>query len=199
MPLTDTACKQAKPTGKTSRMFDGGGLYLEVSPAGGKWWRLKYRFDHKEKRLSLGVYPDVSLKDARERRDEARKQLANGIDPDDNRKALKASRAEQVANTFEVLAREWYEKHKAGWAPTYSKPLMSLFERDIFPWIGSRPVAEVQPPDLLAVLRRIENRRALETAHRARSNCGQVFRYAIVTGRAERDPLPICAAPSRRP
>lgn len=188
MALTDTACKQAKPTGKTCRMFDGGGLYLEVSPAGGKWWRLKYRFDHKEKRLSLGTYPDVSLRDARERRDEARKLLANVIDPGDNRKALKASRAEQVANTFEVLAREWYEKHKATWSPSYSKPLMSLFERDIFPWLGSRPVAEVQPPELLAVLRRIENRRALETAHRARSNCGQVFRYAIATGRAERDP-----------
>lgn len=188
MPLTDTACKQAKPTGKTCRMFDGGGMYLEISPAGGKWWRLKYRFDHREKRLSLGTYPAVSLKDARARRDEARKLLANDIDPGDNRRALKASRAEQAANTFEVLAREWYEKHEAGWSPTYSKPLMSLFERDIFPWIGSRPVAEIQPPELLAVLRRIESRRALETAHRARSNCGQVFRYAIATGRAERDP-----------
>jgi hypothetical protein len=109
MALTDTACKQAKPTGKTFRLFDAGGLYLEVAPSGGRWWRLKYRFDHKEKRLSLGTYPDVGLKNARNRRDDARKLLASGVDPGANRKALKASRADRVANTFEVLAREWYE------------------------------------------------------------------------------------------
>jgi integrase len=188
MALTDTACKQAKPTGKTVRLFDGGGLYLEVSPSGGRWWRLKYRFDHKEKRLSLGTYPDVGLKDARNRRDDARKLLASGVDPGANRKALKASRVDRVANTFEVLAREWYEKHLSGWAPSYSTLLLRLFERDIFPWIGSRPIAEIAAPELLAVLRRIESRQALETAHRARGNCGQVFRYAIATGRAERDP-----------
>ena len=176
----DAACKQAKPTGKTVRLFDGGGLYLEVSPSGGRWWRLKYRFDHKEKRLSLGTYPDVGLKNARNRRDDARKLLASGVDPGANRKALKASRVDRVANT--------YEKHLPSWAPSYSTLLLRLFERDIFPWIGSRPIADITAPELLAVLRRIESRQALETAHRARGNCGQVFRYAIATGRAERDP-----------
>jgi hypothetical protein len=129
MALTDTACKQAKPTGKTFRLFDGGGLYLEVSPSGGRWWRLKYRFDHKEKRLSLGTYPDIGLKDARNRRDDARKLLASGADPGANRKALKASRADRVANTFEVLAREWYEKHLSGWAPYASSRLRDLLPK----------------------------------------------------------------------
>lgn len=188
MALTDAQCKQAKPTGKTFRLFDGGGLYLEVSPSGGRWWRLKYRFDKKEKRVSLGIYPETSLKDARGRRDDARKLLADGVDPGVNRKAVKASRADRAANTFEVLTREWYGKHLSGWAPTYSKPLLRLFERDVFPYLGSRPVAEITAPELLAVLRRIESRHALETAHRTRGNCGQVFRYAIATGRAERDP-----------
>jgi Arm DNA-binding domain len=188
MPLMDTAIRNAKPGEKPLRLFDGGGLYLEVSPAGGKWWRLKYRYEGKEKRLSLGIYPDVSLKGARDRRDASRKLLADGIDPSAYRKAGKAARNERAANSFEVLAREWFAKYSATWAASHGDRVIRRFERDIFPWIGGRPIAEVTAPELLAVIRRIENRGALETAHRALGNCGQVFRYAVATGKAARDP-----------
>ena len=188
MPLTDTAIRNAKPGEKPVKLFDERGLYLEISPTGGKWWRLKYRFDGKEKRLSLGVYPDVSLKDARDRRDTARKLLADGIDPSENRKAQKSARADRMANSFEVVAREWFAKYSATWATNHGERIIRRFERDIFPWIGGRPIAEITAPELLTVVRRIESRGALETAHRALGNCGQVFRYAVATGRAERDP-----------
>ncbi|MCB1949425.1 integrase arm-type DNA-binding domain-containing protein [Nitrosomonas sp.] len=188
MPLTDITIRNAKPDTKTKKLFDERGLYLEISPAGGKWWRLKYRFNDKEKRISLGVYPDVGLKDARDRRDEARKLLANGIDPSENRKAMKSARKERSANSFEVIAREWYAKYSNTWAKNHSERIIRRFERDIFPWIGGRPIAEINAPELLSVVRRIESRGALETSHRALSNCGQVFRYAVATGRTERDP-----------
>jgi len=186
--LTDTAIRKAKPGEKAIRLFDGDGLYLEVSPAGGKWWRLKYRFAGKEKRLSLGVYPDVTLKVARGRRYEARKLLSDGVDPSEHRKAVKSARAERAANSFEVITREWYAKYSPNWAVHHRDRLLRRFERDIFPWIGGRPIAELSAPELLAVVRRIESRGALETAHRALGNCGQVFRYAVATGRAQRDP-----------
>jgi integrase len=188
MALTDTAVKNANSDGKTVKMFDERGLYLELSPSGGKWWRLKYRFDNKEKRLSLGVYPDVRLKNARDRRDKARKLLANGIDPSENRKTQKAVHADRAANSFEVVAREWFAKYAKTWAASHSERVVRLFERDIFPWIGGRPVADVTAPEILTVMRRIEARGALETAHRALGNCGQVFRYAVATGRAMRNP-----------
>lgn len=188
MPLTDTAIRNIKPGVKSIKLFDERGLYLEVSPSGGKWWRLKYRFDNKEKRISLGVYPDISLKDARDRRDEARKLLANGVDPSENRKAIKSTRMDRAANSFEVVGREWFAKYSPTWASNHGIRIIRRFERDIFPWIGGRPIAEITAPELLSVIRRIEIRGALETAHRALSNCGQVFRYAVATGRAERDP-----------
>lgn len=188
MSLTNTAIRNAKPREKAVRLFDERGLYLEVSPAGGKWWRFKYRFDGKEKRISLGVYPDVSLKDARDRRDTARKQLVSGVDPSKLRKAQKASKAERNGNSFEVVAREWFAKFSATWVSSHADRIIRRFERDIFPWVGGDPIAEISAPELLAVVRRIEERGALETAHRALGNCGQVFRYAIATGRAERDP-----------
>jgi len=188
MPLTDTAVRNAKPIGKAKRMFDGGGLYLEVAPGGGKWWRLKYRFGGKEKRLSFGVYPDVSLKDARDRRDEARKLLANEIDPSENRKAKKAAKVNRAENSFEVVAREWFSKYSPNWSTNHADRILRRLDRDIFPWIGGKPVADIIAPQLLEVIRRIEQRGALETAHRALGNCGQVFRYAVATGRAERDP-----------
>ena len=187
MPLTDTAIRNAKPDTKPFSLTDGRGLSLLVQPTGGKWWRLRYRFDGKAKMLSVGVYPDVSLKDARERRDEARKLLADGIDPGEHRKAKKATKVERAANSFEVVAREWYGKHAPNWAEHHGDRILRRFERDIFPWIGGKPIADMTAPDLLGVLRRIENRGALETAHRALSNCGQVFRYAIATSRIERD------------
>lgn len=188
MPLTDTAIKNAKPSEKTTRMYDGGGLYLEVAPSGGKWWRLKYRYGGKEKRISLGIYPDISLKDARQRRDDARKLLANEVDPGENRKAVKAAKSELSANSFEIVAREWFAKFKPNWAKTHSDKIIKRFENDVFPWLGSRPVAEITSQELLKCLRRIEDRGALDTAHRAHQNCGQVFRYAVQTGRAARDP-----------
>src|SRR5258708_6131071 len=186
--LTDTAIRNLKPKATAYKKSDGAGMYLLVVPAGGKWWRYKYRFNGKQKSLSIGVYPDVGLKDARRLRDDARRLVATGVDPGDNRKAQRTARDNSAANSFEVVAREWYGKHFPGWAPNHSKRVLRLFERDIFPWIGTRPIAEVAARDLLAVLRRIEGRQALDTAHRARGNCSQVFRYAVATGRADRHP-----------
>ncbi|HDZ69028.1 MAG TPA: DUF4102 domain-containing protein [Phycisphaerales bacterium] len=188
MALTNTTIRNAKPREKAYRLFDGKGLYMEISPKGGKWWRLKYRFDGKEKRISLGVHPEVSLKDARDRRDDARKLLANEVDPSENRKANKATKIERAANSFEVITREWFAKHAPNWSPSHAVRIIRRFERDIFPWIGGKPIADVTAPQLLEIIRRIEQRGALETAHRALGNCGQVFRYAVATGRAERDP-----------
>jgi integrase len=190
MKLSDPAVKKAKPEAKPYKMADGGGMYLEVMPNGSKYWRLKYRFDGKEKRLALGVYPDITLADARCRRDEARRNLANDIDPGEHRKAAKAAKSERAANSFEVIAREWFAKNAATWTESHGSRIIRRLERDIFPWIGGRPIAEIKAPELLATLRRIEERGAVETAHRAQQNCGQVFRYAIATGRAERDPAP---------
>lgn len=186
MSLSDVAIKSAKPRDKAYRLYDERGLYLEVSPAGGKLWRFKYRFP-KEKRLSIGIYPDVSLRDARERRDEARRLIAAGVDPGEHRKAAKLAAAGRAADSFEVVTREWYGKHAPGWVEAHSSRILRLFERDIFPHIGGRAIAEITPPEVLAVARRIEGH-ALETAHRAIQNCGQVFRYAVATGRAVRDP-----------
>lgn len=188
--LTDTAIRKAKLAegAKRARLFDGGGLYLELAPTGGKWWRLKYRFAGKEKLLSLGVYPEVSLADARTKRDDARKLLRDDIDPSVRRKLEKAARVDAGANTFEIITREWFARFSPKWAQSYSRGVNRLFERHVFPWIGSRPIAEVTAPELLAVLRRIESKGRLETAHRARTDIGMVMRYAISTGRAERDP-----------
>jgi hypothetical protein len=145
--LTDTAIRNARPGEKPVRLFDERGLYLEISPVGGKWWRLKYRFGGKEKRLSLGLYPDVSLKDARDRRDASRKLLADGIDPSEYRKTMKSARADKTANSFEIVAREWFAKYSSTWAANHSDRVIRRFERDIFPWIGARPIAEVMPPN----------------------------------------------------
>ena len=188
MPLTNTAIRNAKPGEKTKKMFDGGGLYVEVAPSGGKWWRLKYRMDGKEKRLSLGTYPDVSLKHARERRDEARRLLANGIDPSEHRKAEKAAKAECSKNSFEAIAREWISKYTPTWSTSHSTRVISRLERDVFPWIGRRAISSITAPLLLETVRRVEQRGALETAHRVLRICSQVFRYAIATGRARYNP-----------
>ena len=188
MPLTDIAIRRAQPSKKSRKIFDGRGLYLEVAPRGGKWWRFKYRFRGKEKRLSLGVYPDVSLKEARQRCEDARRTLSREIDPSEHRQALKAARVQEASNSFEAVAREWLEKHTPNWTPSHSSRINSQLERDVFPWIGGKPVAAVTPSQLLAVVRRVEQRGALEPAHRALRNCGQIFRYAVATGRANNDP-----------
>jgi integrase len=186
--LTDTACKKTKPTGKRMRLYDTAGMYLEIAPAGGKWWRLKYRFAEKEKLLSLGVYPEVTLAEARTKRDEARKLLHDGIDPSAHRKVLKASRATSATNTLKNIAEEWLARFEGTWAPSHTRGVKGRLEKDVYPWIGSRPIAEITPPEVLAVLRRIEGRGRLETAHRVRTHLSMVFRFAIATGRAERDP-----------
>lgn len=187
MPLTDTAIKNAKPADKPVRLFDGGGLYLEVAPSGGKWWRLNYRFGCKEKRISLGVYPDVSLKEARERRDKARALLDAGADPGEAKKAEKRAARLSTENSFEAVAREWHAKYASSWSASHGARLLRRLEVDAFPWIGGKPIAELTPPDVLDALRRVEKRGALETAHRLHANISQVCRYAVATGRAQRD------------
>ena len=187
MPLTDTAVRNAKASEKPIKLFDEKGLFLLIATSGGKWWRLKYRYGGKEKLLSLGTYPEVSLKAAREKRDDARKLLATDVDPGENRKAQKEAKADRAANSFEVVAREWCAKFSTRWTESYREKTIRLMERAVFPWIGGRPVAEILAPDLLRVLRRIEEH-APDSAHRARQLAGQVFRYAIATGRSDRDP-----------
>ncbi len=188
MPLTDTAARLVKRQAKAFKLSDERGMFLLVQPNGSKWWRLKYRIEGKEKLLSLGIYPDVSLSQARQRREDARKLIADGVDPSENRKAQKAASKERSANSFEVVAREWFGKFSTGWVDSHADKIIRRMERDIFPWLGGRPIAEVTAPELLKTLRRIESRGAFETAHRALQNCGQIFRYAVATGRAERDP-----------
>jgi len=186
--LTAQAAKQAQPKEKAYKLSDEKGLFLLINPNGSKYWRLKYRFLKKEKLLALGVYPEVSLKAARESRDNARQQLRNNIDPGEHRKATKRQHQEQAENCFESIAREWIAKYRPTWTESHGDKTLRRLERDIFPWIGSAPIATITAPTLLAALRRIEDRGALETAHRALQNCGQVFRYAVATGYAERDP-----------
>jgi integrase len=186
--LSDSAIRNAKPRLKAYKLFDGGGLFLLVNPNGGKWWRFKHRFAGKEKLISFGVYPDVGLKQAREARDEARKLLAARIDPSVHRKAIKAALINQEAGGLEAVSREWFHKFSTIWAPTHARTIIRRLERDVFPWLGGRPVGGITAVELLEVLRRIEGRGALETAHRIRQVAGQVFRYAIATGRASRDP-----------
>lgn len=187
--LSHPAIRGAKSKDKPYKMPDGGGLFLLVQPTGAKWWRLKYRLGGKEKQLSLGVYPDTSLKLARSKRDEARASLAAGIDPGAKRKAEKGTRAEVATNSFEAVAREWHATihvHKV--SAGHAARTLTRLEQDIFPWVGPLPVAEVTAPQLLESLRRIEARGAIETTHRAMQSCGQVFRYAVATGRATRNP-----------
>ncbi len=186
--LTDTAIRNAKPKEKRYKLPDGGGMFLQIEPDGKRYWRLKYRFANKEKLLALGVYPETSLAVARSKRDEAKRLLADGIDPGAQRKAQKLSRATAMANSFEAVAREWFFTKQNGWSASNRDKVLSRLENNLFPWLGARPIAEITAPELLAVLRRTEARGVLETTHRAKQLAGQVFRYAIQTGRAERDP-----------
>ena len=210
MPLTDTAIRNAKAQEKPYKLFDGGGLFLLVTPSKGqgvtpngegvtpkvgrkvtptppgKWWRLKYRFEGKERLLSLGTYPEVSLLEAREKREEAKKLLRNGVDPALERQAVKA--AESGAGSFETVALEWLAKMGKTWVPRHTETITRRLESFILPRLGPRPINEITAPDLLKVLHMLEARGTVETAHRVKQICGQVFRYAIATGRADRDP-----------
>lgn len=190
MPLTDTQIKVIKPEAKARKLADEKGLYLLLQPTGAKLWRLKYRFGGKEKLLALGSYPDVGLKDARNRRDEARKLLADGVDPGEQRKAQKAAGEIRAANSFEVICREWLEKWRTTVEPAQHTKALARFEKNVFPWLGGRPIAEITAPEVLAVLHRVDERGARYTAHKVKSEISQTFRYAVATGRAERDPCP---------
>ena len=186
-PLTDTKVRNAKPLQKEYKLFDGGGLFLLITHSGGKLWHFKYRFEGKEKKLAFGAYPEISLLDARQRRDDARRLLANNVDPGAVRKAQKQAKIE-TTETFEVIAREWHARFKPTWKESHSERIIGRLEREVFPLLGQTPMSKIKAPELLAVLRRIETRGTFELAHRIRAICGQVFRYAVATGRAERDP-----------
>jgi integrase len=181
--LTEAAIRAAKATEKPVKLFDSGGLYLLVNPNGARWWRLKYRVSGREKLLSLGIYPDVPLKRAREKRDESRRLLADGIDPSAQRQATKVAQTE----TFEAIAREYFEVRRNGLAASTFQKRLKRFEDFVFPYLGNKPIASITAPEFLAVLKRVEARGIHETAHRLRSESGQIFRYGIATGRAERD------------
>ena len=187
VPLTDMKVQKSKPQDKPVTLFDGGGLFLLVTPSGGKLWRFKYRYDGKQKLLALGAYPEVSLSDARHKREDARNLLASNNDPGAVRKAQNQANT-QKSETFETIAREWFKKFSQRWKETHSSRIIRSLERDVFPWIGTQPIAEIKAPELLAVLRRVEARGTLDTVHRIRTICGQIFRYAVASGRAERDP-----------
>ena len=209
--LTEIKIRNIKPGEKSVRLSDERGLYLEVTPNGGRWWRLRYRFGGKEKLISLGIYPDTGLKAARERRDaqslpapresdntampsattQARKLLETGVDPSEARRAEKASNSQVATNSFEAVAREWHATiHVAQVSSGHAARTLIRLEQDVFPWLGRLPIGEIKAPQLLQATRRVEARGAIETAHRVLQACGQVFRYAIATGRAERDPTP---------
>jgi hypothetical protein len=188
MALTDTRIRNVKPTGKAYKLSDGGGMYLLVSEDGARYWRLDYRFAGKRRTLALGVYPTVTLSNARVRREDARAWLAKNVDPGAVKKSDKRTAKLAAENTFEAVAREWVSKQRKRLAPRYSALLLARLEADIFPAIGTRPVGDIDAPEVLASLKKVEKRGAIETARRLRQICGQVFRYAIVTGRAKGDP-----------
>lgn len=192
--LTDVEVKKAKPKEKPWRLADGKGLYLEVMPNGAKYWRMKYRYGDKEKRLALGVYPETALKDARKTRDDARDQLANGIDPSDNRRQTKLAKVIAAGNTFEAIAMDWLERKKPKWSASHATRTGWLLEKHLFPWIGKRPIDEITNAEMLAVLRRIEQKGIIETAHRAKQTASQVFRYAIDASITTNNPAPVSDA-----
>lgn len=189
MALVDTTIRKAKAEYKPKKLSDEKGLYLLVNPNGSKLWRFKYRFDGIEKLLALGAYPDISLAEAREKRDEARKLHANGQDPSEVKKAQKAGRVDRAANSFEIVARRWHGKCEGKWSASYSKKVIQLLERDLFPWIGGKPVATIEAPEFLSVARRLEARGIVDTAHRAMQLCGQIMRFAVAEGLATRNPV----------
>ena len=186
--LTDTAVKAAKPRERPYKLADAAGLYLYVTPTGGRLWRLKYRVEGREKTLALGKYPDVGLKEARARRDEARRLKAAGVDPGAARKAEKKSAAAATDGAFEKVAREWHSKASSRWDPDHAAWVWRSLEHDVLPALGHRPIAEIAAPEILAVLRPVEARGALELAGRLRQRVGAVFRYGIATGRCTYNP-----------
>lgn len=194
MKLTVKQIDSSKPKEKDYKLSDGGGLYLLVKTNGGKYWRLKYRIDGKEKLLAIGVYPTVTLADARRKRDDAKRLLADGIDPNQQRKEQKQASKIDSVNTFKNIALEWYEGRKDRWSVGYRDDMMDAFEKDVFPHIGNRPIVEIKPIELLEVLSIMEKRGATEKLKKVRQRCGEVWKYAIITGRAEYNPAPDLAS-----
>jgi integrase len=190
MALTDPKIRQAKPKDKDYKLSDAKGMFLLVTKKGAKYWRLKYRIGDKEKLLSIGVYPDVSLKQARKACDNAKELLDQGVDPSQAKRVKKAEQAQVYTNNLEAIAREWHKQQTAKWSASYSEKVIRSLERDLFPFLGSVPLSHVTPPLLLVALRRVEARGATESAHRLKQTVGQVFRFAVATGRAERDITP---------
>jgi integrase len=190
MTISDTAIKAAKPrVDKAYKLPDEKGMYIYIHTNGSKYFRFDYRFNGKRKTLALGVYPETTLKEAREKTDTARKQIADGIDPCENKKAVKEAKAESAANSFEIIAREWGAKKVNDWDDKNNRSKRML-ERNIFPWLGAKPITDILPIDILKCLRRVEDRGTIETAHRVMQICGQVFRYAVATSRVDRDITP---------
>ena len=188
--LTDTKLKALKPSGKVQKLSDGGGLYIHVSPAGGKLWRLFYRFDGKQKTLALGKYPEVSLADARKLRDEARALIAQGVDPSAHKREAKATaaiEAADMANTFEAVARDWFSKKRTAWTEGHQKKILSRLENQLFPHIGNKQISALEASDYLAAVQKAEARGVIETAHRLAQLCGQVTRFARITGIVRHD------------
>jgi integrase len=188
MALTETAARNAKAREKPYKMSDARGLYLLVNPNGSKLWRMKYRFNDSEKKLSFGTYPEVTLAAARAKQFEARRLIDSEVDPGEFKKQAKRAAVAAGANTFEAIAREWFLKFSSGWAESHSSRVMLRLENDLFPWLGKRPITAIEADELLETVRRIEARGALDSAHRCHGYCGQIFRYAIATARARRNP-----------
>lgn len=187
MKLTAKKCDTATREKDGAKLWDGGGLFLELHKNGGKYWRYKYRIEGKERLFSLGVYPEISLAEAREKHKIAHKLVFDGIDPQDMKKEQRRDKALNAANTFEAVAREWHERHKQKVSEKHANTIINRLDADVFPIIGKRPIRDLTPPEILDVLRKIEKRGAHELSHRAKQYIGQVLRYAIATGRAERD------------
>ncbi|USR63499.1 tyrosine-type recombinase/integrase [Providencia stuartii] len=199
MLLTDIQIRKAKPNDKAYTLNDGNGLSLLIEPNGSKGWRFRYRFAGKPKMISFGVYGQISLADARRKRDEAKKQLSDGIDPSDARKSEKITQKYAAENTFKAVAMEWHASKCSTWSKGYASEILRCFENDVFPFIGSRPIDQLAPLELLAVLQKIEKRGALEQASKIRRRCGEVFRYAVITGRAKYNPAPDLSGAMNKP
>ncbi|AIT21250.1 tyrosine-type recombinase/integrase [Burkholderia thailandensis] len=187
-PLTDLKVRRAKPAEQPYRLADGKGLYLQVMPNGSRYWRMKYRFDGKEKLASFGVYPEVSLAEARQACLAARKLLAAGTDPTEQKREIKRARAIEASSSFEAVAREWFESQKDGWTEVYANKVINSLEVDAFPRIGSKPLRDIEAPDMLEIVRAIEARGVRETAKRVLQRSRAVFQYGIMTGRCSRNP-----------
>lgn len=194
MKLTDMAIKKAKPREKVYSLGDGNGLSLIVEPNGSKGWRFRYQFNGKSKMISLGIYPVITLNEAREKRDNARKLVANGVDPSEARKEERNKVSGQSENTFKKITLEWFNGRKDRWSEGYRDDMMEAFENDVFPYIGDRPIAEIKPLELLEVLSIMEKRGVTEKLKKVRQRCGEVWKYAIITGRAEYNPAPDLAS-----